>query len=104
MFVTTKLWNSEHEYGKAVRAADESLAKLGLDHVDLYLIHWPTPQARATTSKPGTRWRRCKHDGLTRSIGVSNFTGRHLRRLEEEAGCPRGQPDRAAPDLHPEGP
>ena len=83
IFVTTKLWNSQHEYGKAVRAAHQSLDKLGLDYLDLYLIHWPTPQ-RDNYVEAWNALEELKHDGLTRSIGVSNFTARHLRRLEEE--------------------
>ena len=83
LFVTTKLWNSQHEYGKAVRAAHQSLDKLGLDYLDLYLIHWPTPR-RDNFVEAWNALEELKHDGLTRSIGVSNFSARHLRRLEEE--------------------
>lgn len=81
IFVTTKLWNSQHAY--AVRAAHQSLDKLGLDYLDLYLIHWPTPQ-RDYFVEAWNALEELKHDGLTRSIGVSNFTARHLLRLEEE--------------------
>ena len=57
LFVTTKLWNSDHGYDNALRAFDRSLEKLGLEFIDLYLIHWPMPRA-ATRSRPGARWRR----------------------------------------------
>ena len=51
LFVTTKVWNTEHGFDETLRAFDESLDKLGLDYVDLYLIHWPAP-ARTATSRP----------------------------------------------------
>jgi 2,5-diketo-D-gluconate reductase A len=97
VFVTTKLWNSQHEYGKALRAARQSLDKLGLEYLDLYLIHWPTPQ-RDDYVEAWNALEELKHDGLTRSIGVSNFTARHLRRLEEEC---RITPTINQIELHP---
>jgi 2,5-diketo-D-gluconate reductase A len=80
LFVTTKLWNTDQGYDSALRAFDSSLAKLGLDYVDLYLIHWPQPQRDAYTET----WRaleRILADGRARTIGVSNFQPAHLRRL-----------------------
>ncbi|MFI0719213.1 aldo/keto reductase [Streptomyces sp. NPDC021224] len=80
LFVTTKLWNSDQGYDSALRAFDTSLAKLKLDHVDLYLIHWPQPRRDAYTET----WRaleRIAAEGRARAIGVSNFQPAHLRRL-----------------------
>ncbi|HXG50001.1 MAG TPA: aldo/keto reductase [candidate division Zixibacteria bacterium] len=75
IFVTTKLWNSDH--GNPERAFDASLRRLGLDYVDLYLIHYPVRERRQS-------WRvleRLREKGKARSIGVSNFTARHLTEL-----------------------
>lgn len=81
LFITTKLWNSRQSDAPAALA--ESLEKLGLDHVDLYLIHWPTPKfdtyIEAWQALEGLR-----AEGLTRSIGVSNFNENHLRRVIAE--------------------
>lgn len=78
IFVTTKLWNDDHGYDQAIRACEESLQRLGLDYVDLYLIHWPVEEKRHDS------WRaliELKRRGLCRSIGVSNYTVRHLQEL-----------------------
>jgi 2,5-diketo-D-gluconate reductase A len=80
LFVTTKLWNTDQGYDSALRAFDTSLAKLKLDYVDLYLIHWPQPRRDAYQET----WRaleRIAADGRARAIGVSNFQPAHLRRL-----------------------
>lgn len=85
LFVTTKLWNDRHGYDEAQRAMDESLRKLGLAYVDLFLIHWPV----AGSDKFVDAWRAMvamKEDGRARSIGVSNFTIANLRRLVDETG------------------
>jgi len=71
VFVTTKLWNRDHGYDKAMKACRDSLERLGLGYIDLYLIHWPVPGARKET------WDALvdlKKEGLCRSIGVSNYT------------------------------
>ncbi|MFJ3905362.1 aldo/keto reductase [Streptomyces sp. NPDC090025] len=80
LFVTTKLWNSEQGYDSTLRAFDESLGKLGLDHVDLYLIHWPLP-AKDTYVDTYRALEKILADGKARAIGVSNFHPEHLERL-----------------------
>jgi 2,5-diketo-D-gluconate reductase A len=85
VFVTTKLINNRHGYDEAIAALDESLQKLGLDYVDLYLIHWPRPHADRYVET----WRafeKILSDGKARSIGVSNFQVPHLERLAAETG------------------
>ena len=85
VFVTTKVWNDRHGYDETLRAFDESLAKLGLDYVDLYLIHWPAPrQDRYIDTYRALETLRA--DGRARSIGVSNFHTHHLDRLLAETG------------------
>lgn len=82
IFVTTKLWNSDHGYDKARKAFEKSLKKLDLDYIDLYLIHWPVKNKRKET------WRALEtllDDGLCRAIGVSNYMLPHLRELLDYA-------------------
>jgi len=78
LFVTTKLWNANHERDLAIPAAEESLKKLGLDYVDLYLIHWPTP-AQDNYLEAWLALEEIQQKGFARSIGVSNFQEDHLR-------------------------
>jgi len=85
IFVTTKLNNDGHGYDAALGALDESLRKLGFDHVDLFLIHWPRPQ-EGRYVETWTALEKLKADGKARSIGVSNFTVEHLERLAERTG------------------
>ncbi|MEU0120432.1 aldo/keto reductase [Streptomyces albidoflavus] len=85
LFVTTKLWNDDQGYDATLRAFDTSLAKLGLDHVDLYLIHWPTP-ARDRYLDTWRALEKLLADGRTRAIGVSNFQPAHLTRLIDASG------------------
>ncbi|QHC24641.1 aldo/keto reductase [Streptomyces sp. GS7] len=80
LFVTTKLWNSEQGYDSTLRAFDASLAKLGLEYVDLYLIHWPLP-ARDTYVDTYKAFEKIYADGRAKAIGVSNFQPAHLERL-----------------------
>jgi 2,5-diketo-D-gluconate reductase A len=83
IFVTTKLWNDRHDDAPA--ALQESLKQLGLGYVDLYLIHWPAPQAGRFVEA----WRELvalREAGLARAIGVSNFQIPHLRRIVEATG------------------
>lgn len=82
VFVTTKLWNDDHGYDNALRAMDTSLKNLKLGYVDLYLIHWPISGRRVETWKA---MEKILKDGKARSIGVSNFTIRHLEELLREA-------------------
>ena len=85
VFVTTKCWNDDQGFDAALRAFDASLARTGLDRVDLYLIHWPCPQKDLFVET----WRaliRLRDDGRARSIGVSNFHAPHLQRLVDETG------------------
>ncbi|MFB8755550.1 aldo/keto reductase [Streptomyces nigra] len=83
VFVTTKVWNSDHGYDATLRAFDASLEKLGLEYVDLYLIHWPTP-ARGTYVDTYKAFEKLLADQRVRAIGVSNFLPEHLERLIEE--------------------
>ncbi len=80
LFITTKLWNSDQGTQSAFDAMDVSLEKLGLDHVDLYLIHWPTPK-RDLYLESWLALEQIKERGKTRSIGVSNFQNPHLDRV-----------------------
>lgn len=83
LFVTTKLWNKNQGYESAHRAFDESLEKLGMEYVDLYLIHWPTDKQHICDS-----WKAFQEiyaSGRARSIGVSNFQPMHLDVLLEYA-------------------
>jgi diketogulonate reductase-like aldo/keto reductase len=82
LFVTTKLWNSDQGYDSTLRAFDTSLAKLGLDYVDLYLIHWPMP-AKDKYVDTYKAFEKLLADGRVKSIGVSNFFPEHLDRLIE---------------------
>ncbi|MFI1158771.1 aldo/keto reductase [Streptomyces sioyaensis] len=80
LFVTTKLWNSDQGYDATLRAFDTSLGKLGLEYVDLYLIHWPLP-ARDTYVDTYKALEKIYADGRAKAIGVSNFLPGHLERL-----------------------
>ncbi|MDR3213691.1 MAG: aldo/keto reductase [Azoarcus sp.] len=84
-FVTTKLWNDHQGYDEALRAFDESLKRLRLDDVDLYLIHWPAPRRDRYLDS----WRaliRLKEEKRAHSIGVSNFQVPHLEKIIAETG------------------
>jgi diketogulonate reductase-like aldo/keto reductase len=83
VFVTTKLNNDAHGTDEALRAFDRSLAELGLDDVDLYLIHWPQP-ALDRYVETWQALERIAKDGRALAIGVSNFHRRHLQRLLDE--------------------
>lgn len=84
VFLTTKVWNTDHGYDETLRAFDDSAKRLGLDPIDLYLIHWPVP----ALDRYLDTWRaleRLYADGRVRAIGVSNFTDVHLQRLMDES-------------------
>ncbi|NEC91550.1 aldo/keto reductase [Streptomyces sp. SID12501] len=83
LFVTTKLWNSDQGYESTLRAFDTSLEKLGLEYVDLYLIHWPQP-AKGTFVDTYKAFEKLYADGRARAVGVSNFLPEHLDRLLAE--------------------
>src|SRR3954449_11425529 len=83
--VTSKLPGAAHGFEETLASFEESRANLGLEYVDLYLIHWPLPRV----GKYVDSWRamiKLREDGLVRSIGVSNFTPEHIERLEKETG------------------
>ncbi|TDW73488.1 diketogulonate reductase-like aldo/keto reductase [Curtobacterium sp. PhB25] len=85
LVVTSKLPGRHHGYDEAHRSIDETLGNLGLDHVDLYLIHWPNP----SVDKFVETWKAfvdLRDSGKVRSIGVSNFTPEHLRRIIDATG------------------
>ena len=99
IFVTTKLNNDAHGYEPALRAFDESLRRLKLDYVDLYLIHWPLP-SQDRYVETWKAFEKIYAEGRARAIGVSNFQPHHLRRLLSEV------PDGTVPalnqiELHP---
>ena len=84
LFVTTKLWNTDQGYDSALRAFDASMTNLGLEYLDLYLIHWPVP----SQDRYIETWQALEKlyaDGRVRAIGVSNFQPHHLRRLAEKS-------------------
>lgn len=82
LFITTKLWNSEQGYEKSLKAFETSMEKLGLDYLDLYLIHWPGKDKYKDTWKA---FEKLYKDGKIRAIGVSNFQVHHLEDLMSEA-------------------
>jgi diketogulonate reductase-like aldo/keto reductase len=78
VFITTKLWNHSQGYGRALKAFEASTQRLGLEYIDLYLIHWPV------TGKREDSWRALEElykSGQAKAIGVSNYTVRHLKQL-----------------------
>ncbi|WTU15369.1 aldo/keto reductase [Streptomyces sp. NBC_00075] len=83
LFVTTKLWNGDQGYESTLRAFDTSLEKLGLEYVDLYLIHWPQP-AKGRFVDTYKAFEKLAVDGRAKAIGVSNFLPEHLDRLLAE--------------------
>lgn len=93
IFITTKLWNTDQGYQSALLAIDESLAKLGLTYVDLYLVHWPTASDDETISlnKREETWRAMEEiykSGKAKAIGVSNYTITHLEEMKKYAKIP----------------
>jgi 2,5-diketo-D-gluconate reductase A len=98
IFVTTKLWNSSQGFDSALETFDKSLGRLGMDYVDLYLIHWPVPSQDRFVET----WRafeRIHKEGRARTIGVSNFRIEDLQRLEAETDV---RPTINQVELHPQ--
>ena len=84
-FVTTKLWNDDQGYDRALKAFEASYDALGLDAIDLYLIHWPKPKQDLFVES----WKaliRLRDEGRVKSIGVSNFTMAHLETIIHDTG------------------
>lgn len=97
VFITTKVWNTDQGYEPALRAFDASVAELGIDVVDLFLIHWPVPSGGLA----GETWRaleKLQSEGRVRSIGVSNFEPHHLDELMASASV---RPTVNQVELHP---
>ena len=97
VFITTKCFNDDHGFENAKRAFSDSLERLELEFVDLYLIHWPVP----SQDRYVETWRafiELRDEGLIRSIGVSNFQPGHLRRITDETGV---APSVNQIELHP---
>jgi 2,5-diketo-D-gluconate reductase A len=85
IFVTTKLWNTDQARGVSQAAIHKSLELLGLDYVDLYLIHWPSPW-RETYLEAWEALIEMRDQGVVNSIGVSNFEEEHLTKIINETG------------------
>src|SRR5690606_10745462 len=83
LFITTKLANKDQGYDSTLRAFEESRSKLGLEYIDLYLIHWPGKDKYKDTWKA---FEKLYQEGLIRAIGVSNFKVHHLESLAEDSG------------------
>lgn len=83
LFITTKVWNADHGYENTLKAFDASLERLGLDYIDLYLIHWPTPKYDQYVDTYKAMEKIYK-DGRAKAIGVCNFDIEHLERLLNE--------------------
>ena len=97
VFITTKLANDNHGHDKAIRALDESLRKLGMDYVDLFLIHWPRP-SEGKFVETWQAFTELKQEGRARSIGVSNFRVQDLEAIIDATGVP---PAVNQVELHP---
>ena len=85
IFLQTKIWNESQGYDRSRRAAEKCLERLGRDHVDMLLIHWPCPD-RGEYLNTWKAFIQLREDGLAKSIGVSNFRENELRRLIDETG------------------
>lgn len=83
LFVTTKVWNADQGYESTLKAFDESIEKLGLNYVDLYLVHWPTPKFD-TYVETYQALEKLYKDGRVKAIGVCNFNIDHLERILDE--------------------
>jgi diketogulonate reductase-like aldo/keto reductase len=99
LFVTTKLPNSDHGYDSAMRAFDASIGKLGLDYLDLYLIHWPLPGIDIDFVETWQALEEIYRSGRAKAIGVSNFLPEHLTTLLEATSV---VPAVSQIELHPQ--
>ncbi len=86
IFITTKLWNTDRGYETALKSAQLSLKNLGVEYIDLYLIHWPAndivyDDPKAVNAATWRAFEKLQKDGLVRSIGVSNFLAQHLQQI-----------------------
>jgi diketogulonate reductase-like aldo/keto reductase len=81
VFVTTKLWISDYGFDKALRAFDASMGRLGLDYLDLYLLHWPAPSSFEATTDAYRAAERLLAEKRVRAVGVCNFNPQHLEDL-----------------------
>ncbi|NYE94354.1 diketogulonate reductase-like aldo/keto reductase [Psychromicrobium silvestre] len=97
LFITSKLWNDQQGYDSALRGFKESHQRLGLDYLDLFLIHWPAP-AQDKYLETYRAFEALAADGVVRSIGVSNFLIEHLERLLQECTV---RPSLNQVELHP---
>jgi diketogulonate reductase-like aldo/keto reductase len=86
VFVTTKLWMSDYGYDQTFRAFDRSLRNLGIDVLDLYLLHWPVPSAFEATISSYKAAMKLLAEGRVRAISVCNFNPGHLEKLIEQTG------------------
>jgi len=84
LFITTKLWMTDYGYDAALKAFDVSLKKLGLDYLDLYLLHWPAPADFTRTIQSYKAAEQLLREGRVKAIGVSNFNENHLKALIAE--------------------
>ena len=90
LFITTKLWNANHSYDLTMRSFDESMNKLGLDYLDLFLIHWPNPLAfrdrwEQANAESWKAMEELYEAGKIRAIGISNFRSHHMDALLKTA-------------------
>ena len=97
LFITTKLWNADQGYDSTLEAFDQSLHKLGLEYLDLYLVHWPTPR-RDLYLETWRAFEKLHSDGRIRAIGISNFEPAHIDRLVASGNIP---PAVNQVELHP---
>ena len=100
LFITTKLWNSDQE--RAAEAIDESLGKLGLEYVDLYLMHWPCPDHGQYVGAYKDMVE-IQRSGKAKSIGVCNFYQSALDEIIEATPHTSGEPDRDSPRFQSDG-
>ncbi len=86
VFVTSKLWPSDYRRDAALASFDGTMSRLGLDVLDLFLLHWPAP-GRGEYVEAWSTLLELRASGRVRAVGVSNFTAAHLQRLADETGA-----------------